>query len=225
MRQHGAACDEGVRPDFLTWQDDRTDSQSSTAPHRNPLVIFVSIGRATGKIVIAGEHAGSNECAVFEMRICRDVGIRLELAVLSDGARILNRDATPHYRAGTDRHRLPNRGKVGHEDVFRQRTSGIDNRANPDAAPCSNPSRRELGGLRQGAVEGSHRLRPPCGAVAYPHVVTDDCATAKDHIVPNLTIPANYHIVLNDTELPDCGIGPDSGTRRNHGGGHDGDQS
>lgn len=225
MRQHGAACDEGVRPDFLTRQDDRADSQSSAAPHRSSLVVFVSIGRATGKVVVAGEHAGGNEYAVFEMRIGRDIGIRFELAVLPDGARILNRDTASHYGARADRYSLPNRCEVSHEDVFRQRTSGIDDGANPDAAPRSDPCRREFGGLRQCAVGGPHRLLPQCGAVAYTHVVSDDCAAAKDYMVSNLTLPTNYHVVFNDAEHPDCGTGIDSGSRRNHGGGHDGDQS
>src|SRR5262249_57260478 len=79
------------------------------ADHRAP-DLFVARLRAPHEVVVGGDHAWRDEDVLLELRIRREVGVRLDPAERSDRDAVLYADATPDHHRLTEPQTLSQQG-------------------------------------------------------------------------------------------------------------------
>ena len=202
-REYGTGRDDGFLGDVYSGKEDGTDGETGSASDDGAAEPGESFFRSSYEAVVTRKYARGDKYVVFNGCVCGKVGVGFEFTMCSYPAFVFDGDAPTDNRSFPDLYLLPDRGKVGYEDLLTnpaaciQDGTGADNRAVSDSGSGLSLS------ARGGTSGGTHLLLSDGGVIVDTYVPADPGILPDHHVMTDNAMFSDLDIFFDHAELAD----------------------
>lgn len=201
--EYGTGRDDGFLGDVYSGKEDGTDGKAGSASDDGAAESGESSLRSSDEAVVARKDARGDKYVVFNRRVCGKVGVGFEFTMCSYPAFVFDGNAAADDRPFPDVYVLPDRGKVGYEDVLTNSAACIQNGSGADDRVVSNSGSGLSLSARGGTSCCAHRLLSDGGVIVDTYVLADPGIASNHHVMTDYAMFFDLDLFFDHAELAD----------------------